>query len=79
MGRCRERVQPNDAPGGEASFGRSAGRGYQAVEKRDLRRWASSFVIAAHRMYASILRIRPPCISSLLTGLTVILFIKGLL
>ncbi len=52
---------------------------YQAIEKRDLRRWASSFVIAAYWLYASFLRIRPPCISSLLTGLAVILFINGLL
>jgi len=49
-----------------------------SVEKRDLRRWASSFVIAAYRMYASFLRIRPPCISSFLTGLPAILFINGL-
>jgi|GEM_PF-3064700 len=50
---------------------------YQAVEKRDLRRWASSFVIAAYWLYASFLRIRPPCTSSFLTGLPVIGFING--
>jgi len=59
-----------------------------SCEKRDLRRHASSFppvrltqtgVIAAYWLYASFLRIRPPCISSFLTGLPVILFINELL
>jgi len=48
------------------------------VEKRDLRRWASSFFIAAYCIYASFLRIRPPCISSFLTSLPAIDFINGL-
>jgi len=52
---------------------------YQAVEKRDPRRWASSFVIAAYWLYASFLRIHAPCISSFLTGLPAIRFINGLL
>jgi len=59
--------------------------GYQAVEKRDLLRWASSRlpvcpmqtgVTAAYYMYASFLRIRPPCISSFCTGLPAMGFIN---
>ncbi len=50
---------------------------YQAVEKRDLRRWASSFVIAAYGLYASFPRIRPPCITSFFTSLPAMLFING--
>jgi len=42
---------------------------WQAVEKRDLMRWASSLVIAAYWMYASFLRIRAPCVSSFFTSL----------
>jgi len=42
---------------------------YQAVEKRELLRWASSFVIAAYCRHASFLRTRPPCIPSSLPGL----------
>gem|GEM_PF-3199704 len=49
----------------------------QAVENRDPQRWASSFVIAAYGLYASFLRIRPPCISSFLNSLPEMPFING--
>ncbi len=52
---------------------------YQSVEKRDLLRCASSFVIAGYRLYASFLRIRAPCISSFLNSLSEMLFFNGLL
>jgi len=64
-------------PGAGRGLPRPARNIYQAVEKRDLRRWTSSFVIAAYCMYASFFRIRPPCISSFLTGLPVMQFING--
>jgi len=41
----------------------------QAVEKRDLRCYASSFVTATYSMYVSFLRIRAPCISSFFNNL----------
>jgi len=50
---------------------------YQAVEKRDLLRCASSFVIAAYWLYASFLRIRAPFISSFLNSLSEMLFFNG--
>ena len=52
---------------------------YQAVEKRDLRRCTSSFVIAEYGVYASFLRIRAPCISSFLTSLSTIVYTNGLI
>jgi len=52
---------------------------YQAVEKRDPRRCASSFVIGAYGLYASFLRIRAPCISSFLTSLLEMRFFNGLI
>jgi len=60
----------------------------QAVEKRDLLCCASSClpvrptqtgVLAAYRLYASFLRIRPPCISWMFTGLPAIRCINRLL
>jgi len=51
----------------------------QAVEKRDLLRCASSFVIAAYWLYASSLRICAPCISSFLNSLSEMPFFDGLL
>jgi|GEM_PF-6676940 len=53
------------------------GGSYQAVEERDLRRWASLFVIAAYGLYASFLRIRAPCTSSFLTSLPAMRFINS--
>ncbi len=53
--------------------------GKQAFEKRDVRRWALSFVMAAYWLYASFLRIHTPCISSFCTGLHRIGFTNGLL
>gem|GEM_PF-3559896 len=59
-----------------------------AVERRDLRRWASSCppvrptrtgFIATYCMYASFFRIRPPRISSFLTGPARIVFINRLI
>jgi len=52
---------------------------YQAVEKRDLLRCASSFVIAAYWLYASFLRVRAPCISSFLNSLSEMLFFRAVM
>jgi len=50
-----------------------------SARRQDLRRCATSFVIAAYGLYASFLRIRAPCISSFLNSLSEMLSFNGLI